>query len=191
MPQAQVVNPAQASAYESPWPAGQRVLRVLWEFCWFVFCAWTPKPFNEWRLFWLRVFDAKIDGKPFVHQRARIAIPWNLTLHDHACLGDRANAYSLGEIEIGARATVAQEAYLCGASHDFDQPSMPLVAAKITIGEDSFVGARAFVFPGVTIGARSIVGACSVVTKDVTADSVAAGNPCKIIRLRTATTSSE
>ena len=44
-----------------------------------------------------------------VHQRARIAIPWNLTLHDRACLGDRANAYSLGPIEIGARATVAQE----------------------------------------------------------------------------------
>ncbi len=87
-------------------------MQALWEICWLVFCAWTPKPFNEWRLFWLRVFDAKIDGTPFVHQRARIAIPWNLTLHDRACLGDRANAYSLGEIEIGARATVAQEVYL-------------------------------------------------------------------------------
>jgi putative colanic acid biosynthesis acetyltransferase WcaF len=185
MPHEQVVNPAQTSAYESPWPAGQRFLRVLWEFCWFVFCAWTPKPLNEWRLFWLRVFDAKIDGKPFVHQRARIAIPWNLTLHDHACLGDRANAYNLGEIEIGARATVAQEAYLSTASHDFEQPGIPLVTAKITIGEDAFVGARAFVMPGVTIGARSVVGACSVVTRDVPSDSVAAGNPCKVLRTRT------
>ena len=67
------------------------------------------KPLNEWRLFWLRVFDAKIEGKPFVHQRARIAIPWNLTLHDRACLGDRANAYSLGEIEIGARAILIDD----------------------------------------------------------------------------------
>jgi putative colanic acid biosynthesis acetyltransferase WcaF len=156
-------------------------MRALWEFCWFLFCAWTPKPLNPWRLFWLRVFDAKIHGTPFVHQRARIAIPWNLTLHDRACLGDRANAYSLGEIEIGARATVAPEAYLSAASHDFDDPNMPLVAAKITIGEDAFIGARAFVLPGVTVGARAIVGACSMVTRDVPENVVAAGNPCHVI----------
>ena len=184
MPQEQIVNPEQKSAYDSPWPGSHRVLRVLWEFCWFVFCIWTPKPLNEWRLFWLRVFDAKIDGKPFVHQRARIAVPWNLTLHDHACLGDRANAYSLGEIEIGARATVAQEAYLDTGSHNFDRPELPLVVAKITIGEDAFIGARAFVLPGVTIGARSVIGAGSVVTHDVPADVIAAGNPCKVLRPR-------
>jgi putative colanic acid biosynthesis acetyltransferase WcaF len=184
MSQAQIVNPEQKSAYDSPWPASQRVLRMLWEFCWVVFCAWTPKPLNEWRLFWLRVFDAKIHGKPFVHQRARILIPWNLTLHDRACLGDRANAYTLGEIEIGARATIAQEAYLSTGSHDFSQAGMPLVTAKITVGEDAFVGARAFVLPGVTIGARSVIGACSVVTHDVPENVIAAGNPCKVLRPR-------
>lgn len=184
MPQEQVVNPEQKSAYDSPWPNSHRVLRVLWEFCWVVFCSWTPKPLNEWRIFWLRVFDAKIDGKPFVHQRARIAVPWNLTLHDRACLGDRANAYSLAEIEIGARATVAQEAYLDTGSHDFDRAGLPLVAAKITIGEDAFIGARAFLLPGVAIGARSVVGACSVVTRDVPADVIAAGNPCQVLRKR-------
>jgi putative colanic acid biosynthesis acetyltransferase WcaF len=177
MPETQIVSPEQKSPYESPWTTENRFLRVLWEFCWFLFCSWTPKPLNEWRLFWLRVFDAKIDGTPFVHQRARIAIPWNLTLHDRACLGDRANAYSLGEIEIGARATVAQEVYL-------SDPAMPLTVAKITIGEGAFVGARAFILPGVTIGARSIIGACSVVTQDVPADSIAAGNPCRVLKPR-------
>jgi putative colanic acid biosynthesis acetyltransferase WcaF len=184
MSQAQIVNPEQKSAYDSPWSGNQRFLRVLWEFCWTVFCAWTPKPLNEWRLFWLRVFDARIHGTPFVHQRARIAIPWNLTLHDRACLGDRANAYTLGEIEIGARATVAQEAYLSTGSHDFSLPEMPLVTAKITIGEDAFIGARAFVLPGITIGARSVIGACSVVTRDVPENVIAAGNPCQVLRPR-------
>lgn len=151
-------------------------------------CAWTPKPLNPWRLFWLRLFGAKIDGTPFVHQRARISIPWNLTLHDRSLLGDRTNANSLGEIEIGARATVAQEVYLSTGSHDFSQEALPLVTAKITVGEDAFVGARVFVMPGVTIGARSIIGACSVVTKDVDEDVVAAGNPCRVIKVRPSVT---
>src|SRR6266513_6417251 len=184
MSEIQIVNPEQKSAYDSPWSVSQRFRRVLWEFCWTTFCVWTPKPLNEWRLFWLRVFDAKIDGTPFVHQRARIAIPWNLILHDRACLGDRANAYSLGEIEIGVGATVAQEVYLSAGTHDFSRSDVPLVAGRITIGEGAFVGARAFVLPGVTIGARSVVGACSVVTKDVPSDVIAAGNPCRVIRSR-------
>jgi len=179
------IDHLQSSQFVSPWPVSERLRRVLWEFCWFIFCGWTPKPANRWRLFWLGVFDAKIEGTPFVHQRARIAVPWNLTLHDRSCLGDRANAYSLGQIEIGARAVVAQEAYLNTGSHDFSRPSMPLVVAKITIGEDAFVGARAFIMPGIKIGARAIVGACSVVTEDVPENVVAVGNPCRILRPRT------
>jgi putative colanic acid biosynthesis acetyltransferase WcaF len=179
-----LVKPNQTSAYESPWSLGNRVTRLLWEFCWAVFCAWTPKPLNAWRLFWLRLFGAKIDGCPFVHQRARISIPWNLTLHDRALLGDRANANTLGEIEIGARAIVAQETYLSAGTHDFDRADLPLVTAKISIGEDSFVGARSFVMPGVTIGRRALIGACSVVTKDVADNVVAAGNPCRVLKMR-------
>lgn len=178
------VDPQQESAFASPWSRSDRLRMLLWEYCWLLFCVWTPKPANPWRLFWLRLFDAKIYGTPFVHQRARIAIPWRLTLHDRACLGDRANAYTLGEIEIGARATVAQEVYLSTGSHDFAQPGLPLLTAKIKIGEDVFLGARVFVMPGVTVGARSVIGACSVVTKDVPADVIAAGNPCKVLRPR-------
>jgi putative colanic acid biosynthesis acetyltransferase WcaF len=81
---------------------------------------------------------------------------------------------------------VAQEVYLSGGTHDFSQSGMPLVTAKITIGEDAFVGARAFVLPGVTIGARSVVGACSVVTNDVPEGSKVAGNPAREIGVRPA-----
>ena len=191
MAKADVVNPTQGSAFASPWSGRERLLRVLWELCWALLCAWTPKPANAWRLFWLRLFGAKTHGTPFVHQRARIAIPWNLTLHDRACLGDRANAYSLGEIEIGARATVAQEVYLSTGSHDFSTLRIPLITGKITIAEDVFVGARAFIMPGVTIGARSVIGACSVVTKDIPADAIAAGNPCRVKGTRELTDSAD
>lgn len=167
----------QKSAYDSPWSVKQRVKMLLWEYVWLLLCSWTPKPANRWRMIWLKAFGAKIYGKPFVHQRARIQIPWNLTLYNKAALGDRANAYSLGEIIIHEHATVAQEAYICTGTHAFDKPEFNLITRPITIGAYAFIGARAFIMPGVTIGEHSIVGSCSVVTKSVPASKVAKGNP--------------
>jgi len=172
----------QSSPYSSPWTFRQRVGMLLWGFVWFAACRWTPKPLNRWRLAWLRLFGARIEGTPFVHQAARVQIPWNLHLRHRACLGDRANAYSLGPIEIGEGATVAQEAYLCAGTHDFKDPNLPLVTAPITIGPRAFIGARAFILPGVTVGEGAVVGACSVVTRDVPAGAVVAGNPARPTR---------
>ena len=174
----------QESAYVSPWSFREKLGRLAWEICWAFFCAWTPKPLNPWRLFWLRCFGAKVEGTPFVHQRARIQIPWNLTLRHRSCLGDGANAYSLGEIELGAGSTVAQEAYLCTGTHDFSRSSLNLRTAKITIGPDAFVSARAFILPGVVVGQGAIVGACAVVTRDVAPAMIVAGNPAREIGRR-------
>lgn len=55
-------------------------------------------------------------------------------------------------------------------------------AKPITIGNDVWVGGNATILPGVTIGDRCVIGAGSVVTKDVPPDSLAVGNPAKVIR---------
>lgn len=169
----------QASRYSSPWSRVYRTRMLLWEYSWPLLCRWTPKPFNPWRLLILRSFGARIYGNPFVHQRARIDHPWNLTLHHQACLGDSAHAYCLGAVEIGAGACVAQEAYLCTGTHDFSNPNRPLQTASIYIEADAFIGARAFLLPGVRVGEGAIVGACSVITKSVSPGAVVAGNPAR------------
>ena len=175
---------AQNSPYDSPWSLRQRIKMMLWEYVWLLFCSWTPKPANSWRLFWLKLFGCTIDGKPFVHQRARIQIPWNLILHDHACLGDRANAYTLGVIEIMEHATIAQDVYLCTGTHAFNKPAMNLVTSKITIHKNVFIGARAFIMPGVIVGENAIIGAGSVVTKNVEKNTIVGGNPAQFIKTR-------
>ena len=179
-----MIEHTQDTQYSSPWTIRQRVKMLIWEYVWLLFCKWTPKPANPWRIYLLRLFGCKISGRPFVHQRAKILIPWNLTLHDRSCLGDGANAYSLGEIEVFSHATVAQEAYLCTGTHRFDHPSMALRTGKITIGSHAFVGARAFVMPGIDIAENALIGACSVVTKNVGQNMVVAGNPAQVIGTR-------
>jgi maltose O-acetyltransferase len=52
----------------------------------------------------------------------------------------------------------------------------------VRIEDNCWIGAGAIICPGVTIGENSVIGAGSVVTKDVPANSVAVGNPCKILR---------
>jgi len=174
----------QANAQASPWTFRRRCALLAWDLAWSLTCRWTPKPLNPWRVLVLRLFGAKIHGTPFVHQRARIQQPWNLTLHDRACLGDGANAYSLGPIVIHEDATIAQEAYLCTGTHDFSQQHLPLQIAGIVVERGAFVGARAFVLPGLTLGERCIVGAMSVVTRDVAPGAVVAGNPARSVAPR-------
>lgn len=152
---------------------------LAWDFAWPLLCRWTPKPLNPWRLLVLRVFGAKIVGTPFVHQSARIQMPWNVELHDGSCVGDGANLYSLDRITLHAGALVAQEAYLCTGTHDLKDAEWPLLTAPIVVEARAFVGARAFVLPGVTIGERAVIGAMSVVTRDVPAGVTVRGNPAR------------
>ena len=55
--------------------------------------------------------------------------------------------------------------------------------APILIEDDVLIGTRCIILKGVTIGARSIIGSGSIVTKSIPPDCIAAGNPCKVIRL--------
>lgn len=174
----------QTNRHTSPRPPSELLRQLAFEWTWFFLCQWTPKPCNIWRLFILRLFGARIFGRPFVHQRARIEVPWNLIMRNGSCLGDRAHAYSLGVIELKEGCDVSQECYLCTGTHQLDDPALPLTVAKITIGPEAFLGARSFVLPGVKVGEGAVIGACSVVTKDMPDWTVCVGNPCRPIAQR-------
>ena len=154
---------------------------MIWRITWFLCCSWTPKFFNPWRLLVLKLFGGKISGVPFVHASTKIQIPWHIKLHHRACLGENVVAYSLGIIEVGEGATVAQESYLCAGTHDFANPNMQLITKPITIKKNAFLGVRSMILPNIVIGENSVVGAQAVVTKNVPANEIFAGNPAQKI----------
>ena len=52
----------------------------------------------------------------------------------------------------------------------------------ITVGSDVWIGGHVTVCPGVTIGDNVVIGAGSVVVHDIPSDSVAAGNPARVVK---------
>lgn len=55
-------------------------------------------------------------------------------------------------------------------------------ALPVTIEDGCWLGGGVIVLPGVTLGRGSVIGAGSVVTKSIPPNSLAAGNPCRVIR---------
>lgn len=55
-------------------------------------------------------------------------------------------------------------------------------ARPITVGDNVWIGAGVSILPGVSIGDNCVIGAGSVVVKDIPSNSVAVGNPCKVVK---------
>ncbi|WP_296426641.1 acetyltransferase [Yoonia sp.] len=153
--------------------------RVLWWLCQPLFRL-SPRPLWVWRIWLLRAFGAQVGQGVHIHPTVRVTMPWNLCLGDQAAVGDRAILYALGQISIGARATVSQNAHLCTGSHDHHDPARPLRKRPIVIDDDAWVCADAFVGPGVRIGAGAILGARAVAMHDVAPGKIGIGNPLLI-----------
>lgn len=58
----------------------------------------------------------------------------------------------------------------------------PTRSASIEIGNNVFIGTRSIILKGVKIGNRAVIGAGSVVTSNIPENSLAAGNPARVIR---------
>ncbi|MEO0491356.1 MAG: sugar O-acetyltransferase [Cyanobacteria bacterium J06659_2] len=88
-------------------------------------------------------------------------------------------------VTLGDDVLIAPNAQIYTAYHPTD-PAIRMtgveMAAPVTIGNNVWIGGGAIICPGVTIGSNTAIGAGSVVTKSIDANSIAVGNPCRVIR---------
>jgi putative colanic acid biosynthesis acetyltransferase WcaF len=162
------------------WRKREQIGRILW--CLFQpFFRFSPRVLWGWRRLILRMFGARVGDQVHVYPTVRITIPWNLSLESNCAVGDRAILYALGPIRIGTRATVSQGAHLCAGTHDIKDISRSLLKPPISIGNDAWICAEAFIGPNVVIGDGAIVGARAVAMKHVPTDAIVAGNPARQI----------
>lgn len=89
------------------------------------------------------------------------------------------------KVEIGDNVFIAPNCCITTAGHpiNIDERNRGLeYAYPIKIGNNVWIGAGVNILPGVTIGDNVTIGAGSIVNKSIPANSIAVGNPCKVIK---------
>lgn len=173
--------------YKNRHSLASKTLRMAWNVVWLILFRLTPnrlRIFNEWRVFLLRCFGAKIGKRCVVFNSCEIWQPWKLTIGDYVALSENVVCYTVDRITIGNQTTVSRDAFLCCASHDVTSPIMELTYAPITIGSNCWIAARSIVMPGRSVGDGAVVAAGAVVTKDVEPWTIVGGNPATAISKR-------
>ncbi len=132
----------------------------------------------------LRAFGAKLGAKCHFYPGAKVWAPWNLRCEDRVTLGDGAEIYNPSPMYFGSHAIVSQGAYVCGATHLYNEPEFPMVSFPMRIGAYAWICARAIVAPGVNMGEGAVLGLGSVATKDLEPFGVYAGSPAKKVKTR-------
>jgi maltose O-acetyltransferase len=94
--------------------------------------------------------------------------------------------FDLGSsIKIGDRVGIGHQVVILTSSHHIgtrERRVGPLYVKPVEIGDGTWVGARAVIFPGVRIGPGAVIAAGSVVTGDVPANTIASGVPAKVVK---------
>ena len=89
------------------------------------------------------------------------------------------------KVEFGDNVFIAPNCgfYTAGHPIDVEQRNKGLEYAKpIKVGDNVWIGGNVVVLPGVTIGNNCVIGAGSIVVKNIPDNSIAVGNPCKVIK---------
>ena len=115
----------------------------------------------------------------------RVDYGHNITIGDGSWVNFGLTALDVAPIVIGQDVLIGPNCSLYTAIHPTEPGPRRAKwesAAPITLEDNVWLGGSVVVCPGVTIGENSIIGAGAVVTRSVPANSIAVGNPARVIR---------
>ena len=163
---------------------GNRFKRLLWNLCWALFYRTSPRIFHRWRVLLLRIFGATMGPHCKVYPTAKVWAPWNLHCADLVVLADGVEVYNQAPMHFRSHVIVSQYAYICGSTHDFNDPAFPLIAYRTEIGPYAWICAKATLGPGVQMGEGAVLGLGAVAIRDLEPWGVYAGVPAVKVKER-------
>jgi putative colanic acid biosynthesis acetyltransferase WcaF len=168
-------------------PGGNVVKRFLWFYINAVFFKTSFIPLSGFKVFWLRLFGAKIANSVTIKPCVNIKYPWHLTIGKNTWIGEGVWIDCLVPVTIGANVCLSQGAVLLTGSHNYKRKTFDLITGEIILEDGVWIGAKAIVGPDVTAASHVVLTAGSVANKHLEAYSVYQGNPAVKKRSRTIT----
>lgn len=164
-----------------PW---NRLRRLTWQIAYLIVFRYTPTIMHGWRCVVLRAFGARLGKRNFIYPSAKIWAPWLLETGDVVTIARGVEVYNPGGVLLGHHTILSQDAYLCGATHDYNSLTFDFVSRRIETRPYVWICAKAIVLPGVTCGTGSVLAAGAVTSKDLDEWTVYAGNPARAVTQR-------
>lgn len=124
-------------------------------------------------------------GNFFVEPPFRCDYGYNIKIGENFYTNYNLIILDCAEVSIGDNVLIGPNVAIYTAGHPLDYKLRVQefeYAYPIKIGNNVWIGGNTVINPGVTIGDNAVIGSGSVVTKDIPANTLAVGNPCKVIR---------
>jgi putative colanic acid biosynthesis acetyltransferase WcaF len=161
-----------------------RLARFVWQVVYVILYRTSPRPMHAWRSMLLQIFGAKMGPGCHFYPSGKIWAPWNLTCEDCCTLAGQAEIYNPSPIYLESHCIISQQAYVCGATHDYNNPDFPMISYTMRLGAYSWICARASVSPGVQVGEGAVLGLGSVASENLEPWTVYSGVPATKTKAR-------
>lgn len=121
-----------------------------------------------------------------VHGKIKVLAPERIVFGENCFINENVLIDPGCGLRIGNNVVISPGAMILGSDLDYGRDIMDHTAGKIVIGDNVWIGAGSIILKNTTIGDGAVIGAGAVVTKDIPPNTVAAGNPARVIRKTTA-----
>ena len=156
----------------------------LWYFVNTLFFINHLNPFIGIKVFWLRLFGAKIGKKCYIKPGVNIKYPWKLEVGNYVLIGENVWIDNLDRVILQDHSTLSQGATILTGSHNYKKQSFDLMIKPVVIEAGAWICAKAIVCPGVTCKSHSVLTTGSVANADLEPYTIYSGHPAQPVRER-------
>ncbi|MFW6326769.1 MAG: WcaF family extracellular polysaccharide biosynthesis acetyltransferase [Bacteroidota bacterium] len=174
------------SRYDNSWfnPGKGFIIRTLWYFVNILFFANGLFPVSGLKVFFLRLFGARIGKGVVIKPSVNIKYPWNLKIGNFTWIGEEVWIDNLTKVSIGDNCCLSQGALLLCGNHDYKKDTFDLMVGEIVLEDGVWIGADSIVTGNSICQSHSVLSVQSVAPLNMEPYTVYRGNPAVAVKKR-------